>query len=125
MHKNVTIDQMRRSLDRRSEAKRVANDARWKQATQDLERIIAETVRRFKPARIYCWGSLLHPETFNAQSDIDIGVEGISEPQAYFDLIGVAAGLTEWPVDIVQMEKIDPVFARLIRRKGKIVYERP
>jgi hypothetical protein len=39
-------------------------------------------------------------------------------------LIGKAQAMTDFPVDIVQLEKIEPEFAESIRTDGKLVYER-
>jgi hypothetical protein len=38
-------------------------------------------------------------------------------------LLGDAMALTRFRVDIVQLERIEPEFAELIRLKGKVVYE--
>jgi hypothetical protein len=32
--------------------------------------------------------------------------------------------LSNFQIDIVQMEKIEPEFAQLIKEKGKVIYER-
>ena len=32
--------------------------------------------------------------------------------------------MTEFPVDIVQLERIEPEFRELLLKKGRIVYER-
>jgi predicted nucleotidyltransferase len=121
----VTIDQMKRTLRHRREVRDAANRERWQQAKRDFDSIVGRVAAEYAPTRIYCWGSLLDRRTFNENSDIDIGIEGILDPEQYFRVVGLVASLTEFPVDVVQMEKIDPVFARLIRRKGKVVYERP
>lgn len=43
-------------------------------------------------------------------------------PSAY-RLLGDAMALTRFRVDIVQLERIEPEFAELIRLKGKVLYE--
>jgi len=39
-------------------------------------------------------------------------------------MIGEADEMTDFPLDIVQIEKIDPIFGDSIRKKGKLIYER-
>jgi len=67
---------------------------------------------------------LLRPEKFRDYSDIDIAVEGVILPEAYFQMLGKAQAMTDFPVDIVQLEKIEPEFSESIRKGGKVVYER-
>ncbi len=121
----VTLEQMRRSIDRREAGRRARNLARWEAARRDLDAIVAMIREEFAPVRITVWGSLLDPSRFNEMSDLDVAVEGVTDPARYFALLGRAAELTELPVDIVQLDRIDPIYADLIRRKGEVVYERP
>ncbi len=65
----------------------------------------------------------MFPEQFDENSDIDIAIEGILDATRYFALLGDAMELTRFPIDIVQLEKIEPEFAELILLKGKIIYE--
>jgi predicted nucleotidyltransferase len=95
------------------------------QAKQDADRIIALIVRGFRPARIYQWGSVVHPEHFAEYSDIDIAVEGLPGGAAeYFRLLAEAEKLTSFPLDIVELEHIELEFAELIRTYGVLRYER-
>jgi predicted nucleotidyltransferase len=73
---------------------------------------------------VYQWGSLIDGSHFSEISDIDIAVEGIRTADKYFALLGDAMVMTEFPLDIVQLEKIDPEFRKQIMIRGKLVYER-
>jgi len=96
----------------------------WEQAKQDADRTIALIVREFRPARIYQWGSIVHPEHFAEYSDIDIAVEGLPGGAAeYFRLLAEAEKLTSFPLDIVELEHIEPEFAELIRTYGVLRYD--
>lgn len=120
----VKNSEIKATLERRINARKAANREKWLRAKRDFDAIIAMIETDYNPQRIYCWGSLLDEAKFNAMSDIDIGVEGITDPEKYFELLGKAANLTNIPVDIVQMEKIQPAFSSIIKRKGVVVYER-
>ena len=81
-------------------------------------------VERYRPARIYQWGSLLDPRTFSEWSDIDIAVEGITSARQFLELYGEACELTGFELDLVQIEKALPPYATSIRERGRLVYER-
>lgn len=98
---------------------------RLKQARRDFEAISGMIIEKYKPAAIYQWGSLLRENHFSEISDIDIAVEGITSPEDFFSLLGEAMQMTEFPLDIVQMEKIEPEFRSQILKRGRVVYERP
>ncbi len=66
---------------------------------------------------------MLNERHFSAISDIDIAVEGITDAETYFRMIGEADELTDFPLDIVQIEKIDPIHADSIRRKGVLIWQ--
>ena len=80
-------------------------------------------VDRYSPNRIYQWGSLLDRRLFRDYSDIDIAVEGIDDAETFFQMFGDAEKLTDFPLDLLDINRIEPEFAEIIKRKGKIVYE--
>ncbi len=81
-------------------------------------------IKKYNPKRIYQWGSLLHPEQFSEISDIDIAVEGIGSAETFFKLFGEADAMTKAPLDLVELEKVEPVHRESIIRKGRLIYER-
>ena len=81
-------------------------------------------VEKYRPTRIYQWGSLLHPRTFAEWSDIDIAVEGIASSEDFLALYGEACELTGFELDLVQIEKAYPAYAASIREQGRLIYER-
>jgi predicted nucleotidyltransferase len=97
---------------------------RFTAATHDARVIVTMIASEYRPRRIYQWGSLLHPDRFDENSDIDLAVEGITDAETYFKVLGDAMKLTSFPLDIIQIEKIEAEFAETIRLSGKIVYER-
>ena len=98
---------------------------RFQRATVDAERIIHMIIDRYAPRSIYQWGSLLEYRRFNELSDIDIAVTGLSQASTVFHLMGDAEDMTDFPLDIVELERIAPLHRESIIRKGKLVYERP
>jgi predicted nucleotidyltransferase len=114
----------RKNINRRYEAKNRRSIELFNEATKDAVAIRRLIESKYRPQRIYQWGSLLHPERFDENSDIDFAVEGITAPETFFSMLGDAMKLTRLPLDIVQIEKIEIEFADAIRQSGMVVYER-
>lgn len=120
----MNIQKIRENLEKKENAKRLSRLKRLEKARRDFEAIVRMIIDRYAPRKIVQWGSLLVPEQFDENSDIDIAVEGVPEAERFFALLGDAMALTRFDLDIVQLEKIEPEFAELIISKGKLIYER-
>jgi predicted nucleotidyltransferase len=112
------------NMDRVTKERHAIIHKKFNQAQADFAAITEIIKNKYNPGRIWQWGSLLDERSFSEISDIDLAVEGIREPELFFALYGDAMSLTEFPLDIVQMEKIEPEFADIIRMKGRVIYER-
>ena len=122
----VSPEETRRYFEQKDARRARALDARFAEATADASAIIAMIAEDFNPVRIWQWGSLLDRSRFSGISDIDIAVEGFpGDAAAWFRLLGKAEGLSRFDLDILQLEKIEPLHAASIRREGRIAYERP
>lgn len=121
---SVDIKEAAEFLKRREERRKEANHKRWEQAYKDFQRIVETIVNKYHPRRIYQWGSVLNPENFTEYSDIDVAVEGIESAEDYFALLGDIMELTNFEVDLVQLEKIHPLHADSIKKHGKLIYDR-
>ena len=113
---------MRRFVQRKHRIRAARNRALWEKAAQDADRIVEAIAREFDPKSVYQWGSVLTPESFDEHSDIDIAVEGLGSARRYFELLARAESLTGFPLDIVEMEHVEPAYAALIRRHGRRRY---
>ena len=116
---------MRTFLQRRRMQRERTNQELHQRAAAQARDVVELVGQRYRPRRIIQWGSVLHPERFRKFSDIDIAVEGITDPELFFRLVADAEKLTTFPLDIVQLERIDPAYRQLILRKGVVVYECP
>jgi len=96
----------------------------YNQACKDFAKIIKKIIQNYNPKRIYQWGSLVNREHFSEISDIDIAIEGITSAKEIFQLYGDIMDMTDFSIDLIQLEKIEPEFSELIKQKGKVVYER-
>ena len=121
---DIDIPRVREFLRDKQTCRKKRLAERLKQAQEDARRIIEHLGRVYSPARIYQWGSLVETRNFSEISDIDIGVEGLSGPEQYFAMLGDAIGMTGFPIDLLELDKLDKETADGIRRRGRVVYER-
>lgn len=118
------IRSARVSIEARHREREEHNRDLHAQACRDAAKIIRYIASNYRPTRLFQWGSLLDVSHFREYSDIDIALEGILMPADFFQILKDAQRLTTFPVDIVQLETIEPEFASSIREYGKLVYER-
>ena len=118
------IEAARRNIHERSRRRKLALQALHRRAQTDADRIIHMVIERYRPIRVYQWGSVLREDRFREWSDIDIAVEGLSDPLDGLRAADDASDLTSFPVDLVELDRIDPRHAETIRHEGRMVYER-
>jgi len=87
-----------------------------------LRRILLNRLGAYE-TRIFLLGSMARGD-FRRTSDIDIAVEGIADTETFFELYGKALALTSFPLDVVDLARIEPAHADSIRGRGRLVYER-
>lgn len=121
-HEAKDIAMVRAFLARKAAARKSRDEARWREAVADSAAIIEMIKEEFNPRAIYQWGSVLNREQFTSISDIDIAVEGLRSAEEFFDLIGQAQRLTRLPLDIVEIEHVEPAYVRLIKEYGRCVW---
>jgi predicted nucleotidyltransferase len=117
------------------EACRENFQARQKQRLEDLEahRLAAHTaimialgtVLPFHPevARIYLFGSVTKPGEFQADSDIDVAVEGTNAEQYFALWHELNDAAPDWVIDLREIDR-PSYFADTVRQRGELVYER-
>jgi predicted nucleotidyltransferase len=120
----VTPADIRRFADERAARDRGARRQLHAEAQRDAEAIVEMIIRRFEPRRLVQWGSVLQSDQFREYSDVDIAIEGVTDPETFFEILDAAESMTRFPVDIVQLEHVEPAYRDLILEKGRVVYER-
>ncbi|MBB1074309.1 nucleotidyltransferase domain-containing protein [Rhodoferax sp. 4810] len=94
----------------------------WQQATLDTQVIVNRIIECYQPKRIIQWGSLLKAQHFSEVSDIDLAIEGVGSVE-FLGLLALAEDCTDFPLDILRRENVDPAFQATLLAKGKILYE--
>ena len=90
-------------------------------AREDFAKTVALIAAEYQPREIWQWGSLLYPRTFTRESDIDVGVLGLSV-RDHMELLRITDDTTCLPLHIARMEEIDPRYVEHIRKYGRRVY---
>jgi predicted nucleotidyltransferase len=121
---DAELQLMRKNYRKRQDRRRKALEERLALARADFTRIVDHIARTYQPKRIWQWGSLIDGNHFSERSDIDIALEGITDPKTFFAILGDAMDMSSLPVDVVQMETIHPAYAESIRSRGRIVHGR-
>ena len=124
MDRSFDVASAARTLHEREAGLREQRRRLHERASADCSRIVEMIVRDFRPRRVIQWGSLLDPEQFDESSDIDIAVEGLEGARQFLDLHGRAFRMTDFPLDLVELERTDASGRDSIVRRGKVVYER-
>ena len=108
-------------LRRREEHRQRELDERFRDAWGEFHRIVEMVASEFAPRRIWQWGSLLYRPQFSERSDIDIALEGLGAAERLFQVYARAEEMSTFPLDIVELERIEPEYAHLIRTSGRLV----
>ena len=108
-------------LERREAERQKSLDDRFRAAWAGFRSVVSMIEADFDLVRVWQWGSLLDRSRFSEISDIDIAVEGLGAADRFFRLVEKAEALTDFSLDIVELERLEPEFAHLIRTRGKIV----
>ncbi|MCK5154907.1 MAG: hypothetical protein KAQ69_00655 [Spirochaetales bacterium] len=124
MSDNFDYEAARKFLKTKSERKKQYSHELYTKAKKEAEDIILAIQKSFPVTKIYQWGSLLSPEHFDENSDIDIAVEGLNSAEDFFKLYGIALNKTSFPLDLVEMEKVGELNRKSIIEKGKLIYEK-
>jgi len=93
-----------------------------KKQITEIIRVLRDSVN---PARIYLFGSRAMGKS-KGHSDFDIAIEGskltIRELRRIKERLDDTLGI--YSCDLIEMEKVGSDFKALIRRNGKVIYER-
>ncbi len=107
---------------KKREVRKQALDEKYQGACADFQRIVNMIIQKYKPQKIYQWGSLVRKENFSEISDIDIAVEGLNSAEEFFQLLADAGELTSFPLDIVELEHIHELQRDMIIQTGRLIY---
>jgi len=91
-----------------------------KRALADVKRIKKYLVNEIGVKEIYLFGSIVRKD-FKKDSDIDIGISGFDEKK-FFSIWCKLDELTDFNVELVDLDEKDDFFRQQIRKIGKRIY---
>lgn len=112
-HMAFDIVAAREYLAHREQERTRRLQAREAQARKDAETIIVMLIEKYHPSRIVQWGSLFRTGRFRDLNDPLAGLRALDD----------ASELTTFPVDLVELDRIDRRHAETILSEGNVVYE--
>ena len=90
---------------------------------REAERLSSYLVKDFGAEAVYLFGSLAWSDTHSPETDIDLAVLGLP-PEQYFEAIGFLERESNFPVDLVELEKLSNHFRERILNEGRKLEER-
>lgn len=117
----VNPQQVKDYLKRKQALKAAKRLELWRTAQQETNCIIEMIVKKYQPKQIIQWGSVLEPKHFSEASDIDLAIVGL-DSIIFSKLLADAEEMTQFSLDLVQWEHLNPSFQKIILMKGKIIY---
>jgi len=121
---NDIVQQAREFIRKKEERIKSEKNPHFEQAWCDFDKIVEMIIKKYNPKRIWQWGSLLDQFFFSNISDIDIAVEGIKDWETFSAMLGDAWEMTDFPLDLVDIGDLTPIYRKYIIKDGKLVYER-
>ena len=89
----------------------------------EAQRVALAAGERYRPDRIFLYGSLTGRRSLSVWSDIDLAVEGLDD-NSFFPMLAYLLGESSHPIDLRPLEEIPEPWAHQIRTFGEVVYER-
>lgn len=77
---------------------------------------------KYGAKRVYLFGSLLYPDAFGRDSDIDLAAEGISSG-LFFKALAEANRASNFEIDLVPFEDCYPAMKDTILAEGRLLYD--
>jgi len=104
---------------RQSSLRRASAAVRFERAWEVARQVAAYLYAHYEPSRLVVFGSLVHPESFGPESDIDMAVDGIGWPdylRAWNEVESLAPGFR---VDLIDIGIVSDRMRLRIEQEGQ------
>ena len=120
----INIAAARQNLQARTERERVTRETRRAAAKQAVAEAIKRVVADFPELkRVYLFGSVVRPNAFRSDSDVDVAVEGVNTADYFAVWRAIEAETPGWTIDLRDITRPSE-FSDRVRLTGVLVYER-
>jgi uncharacterized protein len=111
------LAQYRETVRRRQAEREQQQQARQQRGWQVAREAAQVLKQEFGARQVWLFGSLLDVQRVRAESDIDLAVEGLPDDR-YLQAVVRLLDLSDFSVDLVQIEHARPRIRQVIEQKG-------
>ncbi len=88
---------------------------KYRQLVKEVAQVLKS---QFGAQRVFLFGSLAHQAWFSLDSDIDLAVQGLPEPNYWAAWQAIEQVITDRPIDLVEWETASLTLKRTIEQDG-------
>lgn len=108
-------------IRQRAALRQQQTDQVYSQAWQTAHQIAHFLHQNYQPQRVILFGSLLFPQLFHLNSDIDIAVEGIPWPAYLRVWNDIEALFPQFKVDLIDISIVSSLMRQRIEAQGQLL----
>jgi predicted nucleotidyltransferase len=118
----IDIATVRHNLQARAERERAGREARRAAAERAVSEAVQKAVVNFPSVkRVFLFGSVIRPNAFRLDSDVDVAVEGLGVADYFPIWRAIEEAAPGWTIDVRDITQPSE-FAERVRATGKTVY---
>ncbi|MBP7997995.1 MAG: hypothetical protein KA314_02700 [Chloroflexi bacterium] len=114
----------RQSLQQRLTRQQTVREERREKALAAAWAIIPKIAATIPSVQyVYLFGSIIQPQQFHSDSDIDVAVIGTTSVDYFTFWRELEIALPAWPIDLRDIDDVSP-FSERVKNTGLLLYER-
>jgi predicted nucleotidyltransferase len=116
---DIDLDMLREAWQKRAEEKQHKKRMLQKDAMEKAKQAASFIKKSYGASKIYLYGSLAWSHHFDAHSDIDLLVEGFTQPDKYWQMLcEVWKIVSPFPPSVVLAEDACPSLLEKVQKQG-------
>ena len=120
----IDIAAVRHNLQARAERERAGREARRAATERAVSEAVQKAIVNFPSVkRVFLFGSVIRPNAFRSDSDVDVAIEGLGVADYFSIWRAIEEAAPGWTIDVRDITQPSD-FAERVRATGKTVYER-
>jgi len=120
----IDIAAVRHNLQARAERERAGREARRAATERAVSEAVQKAIVNFPSVkRVFLFGSVIRPNAFRSDSDVDVAIEGLGVADYFPIWKAIEDAAPDWIIDVRDITHPSP-FADRVRATGRLIYER-
>ena len=116
---DMDLDMLREAWQKRAEKEQHDKELLQKDAMEKAKQAAAFIKARYGTSKVYLYGSLAWSRNFDTHSDIDLLVEGFTQPDKYWQMLcEVWKIVSPFPPSVVLAEDACPSLLEKVQKQG-------